>query len=309
MIARGGQVYGFPLTLGSVIESRGLPRPRLLGIRKASTLGIFCSKHDNLLFADIEKEPIMSSERHAFLLAYRAISQVLFAKQGAMSLESSMSTLDAGLNDFGQVRFQSEFRHHFEGFAIGLREVRERKARYDAMLMNGDYSDIRFCVIWFDSIPDILCSAGKNPTYDFEGRELQDLSRSDLYAQSLTFTLATSGRIGGAYFAWLRHENQACEKLMSSLLTQPRDRISDAIVRFAFSGIENLYWRPDWWDKLDEDLQKLLHNRFVEAIHPRLPVRCDHLCDDGAKLVEWRVKTVDTNVDSLREAAVRVGSS
>lgn len=307
-IARDGHVYGFPIDYSAIVSSQGVPRPRLMGIGKASTFTGFCAKHDDQLFGDIEKSPILSTERHACLLAYRALCRELFAKAGAESLDSHLGTMDRGLAVPDQIAFQKQRAEVMTGLSTGLKEIRERKQRYDQILKGGDYASVKYCVIWLDQPPDLLCSGCTNPKWDFAGSRIQDLADLSTPAQGIALSLVASGQRSCAFFSWVAEEERACDKLVESLLNLRRDRIPDAIVRFVLSSFENQFWRPEWWESLDKQAQDTLVRRFTVAVQPDIPIPPSYLCDDGLSFVDWRVTVVETNVGQLAGSASAINA-
>lgn len=306
-IARDGHVYGFPLDYGAIVSSQGVPRPRLMGIGQASTFTGFCAKHDDQLFADIEKSPIRATGRHAWLLAYRALCRELFAKEGGVLLDPYRRTLDRGRSVLEQIALQEQTADLMTGTSAGLEELRALRRRYDRMLADGDYSSVKYCVVWLQHPPDMMCSGCTNPDWDYSGRKLQDLSDLSVPMHDIMLSLLASEERGCAFFSWLVEEERVCAQLIGSLLSLPRDRIPDAIVRFVVSNFENQFWRPDWWESLGAQNQEALKQRFLLGVHPLIPISPDYLCDDGVRLVDWRITCVETNAGPLTDLAQALG--
>ncbi len=307
-IARDGQVYGFPTDFGAIVSAHGVLRPALMGIGKASTFTGFCAKHDDQLFGDIEKSPILPTERHACLLSYRALCRELFAKEGGVSLDPHLGTMDRGLTVPDQVALQKQKAILMTGLSAGLKDIRERKQRYDKILKGGDYSTVKYCVIWLEQPPDVMCSCCTNPKWDFAGSRIQDLADLSTPAQGIALSLVASGQRGCAFFSWLAEEERACDKLVGSLLNLRRDRIPNAIVRFVLSSFENQFWQPEWWEGLDKPAQDALIRRFTVAMQPDIAIPPNYLCDDGLRFVDWRVTFVETNVAGLEVLAAAINA-
>lgn len=306
-IARNGHVYGFAMDFGAYVSSQGFPPPRLMGIGRASTFTGFCAKHDDQLFADIEKGPIQSTERHACLIAYRALCVELFAKEGAVLLDQHLSEMDRGLSVPGQIALQEQNAGRKIGLSIVLKEIRGRKQRYDEILKEEDFTNVRYCVIWLEQPPDIMCSSCTNPKWDFAGKRIQNLADLNTPAQAVAASLLASRQHGCVFFSWLAEDEGACTKLVGSLLGLPRDRIPDAIVRFVLSSFENQFWRPDWWEALAGEAQDALIQRFHDAINPFTLVRPNYLCEDRWSVVDWQMTRVETNVEQLADLAQAIG--
>ena len=80
-IAIDGHVLSF-LPNATNLEKYGaaLP-PQRRGIRLASTFTGFCAKHDDSVFAPLEKVPFTGTSEQCFLLAYRALARELYLKK------------------------------------------------------------------------------------------------------------------------------------------------------------------------------------------------------------------------------------
>jgi len=307
-IARDGQVYGFPIDFAAIVSSRGVPQPRLLGVGQASTFSGFCAKHDDGLFSEIEKNAIQATPRHATLLAFRAICRELYAKEAGVLGEPYRRELDRGRDLPSQIAIQTANTRFMAGFSAGLKDIREQKRRYDRMLADCDCSESRYCVIWLDGPPDIMCSACTNPDWDFNGDRIQDLYDLSTPAQDTVLSLLASEGRGCAFFSWLAHEERACAKLVHSLLELGREQITHAIVRLVLSSFENQFWRPDWWEALAQDKQDVLIQRFIDTVYPGLPIPSDYLSDDRLRVVNWRIAGIETNDESLATIARRLNA-
>ncbi|GAA5531291.1 SEC-C metal-binding domain-containing protein [Herpetosiphon gulosus] len=82
-IAENGHVYALDTDFLNLRKTNGRLQMKLMGIRVASTFTGFCGKHDQQIFASFEQGGFIASDRHAFLLGYRALCEEIFAKNVA----------------------------------------------------------------------------------------------------------------------------------------------------------------------------------------------------------------------------------
>lgn len=298
-IARHGHVYQIDRDPTSLDSNTGKFKPRLTGIKKASTVFAFCQHHDSTTFRPIEEGDINSTPEHAALLGYRANCYELYAKEGAVLLAPSRRKWDSGQPLRAQVAFQTMNQPMNRGFKAGLDDIARANLKYAEILRSGVYDSVRYYAVWFDSPPDIMCAGGKNPQFDFDGRELQDWSDLTTPAQALYLSLVAAGDRGCAFFTWLESDDSACVPFVASLDSLPDVEIPHALVRMVFGHIENLYWRPDWWDGLFQETRDRLLARFMTGVHPLIQIPADFLCDDGMRVVRWHVTGRQTNVPKL----------
>lgn len=168
------------------------------------------------------------------------------------------------------------------------------------MVKTANFESIRYCVIWFDQIPDIMCSGYMNPQWTFDGEQIQDLADLEVRAESLSCSLICSGDRGCAFFAWLNTNERSCRSLLKSLLRLGPDKIPDAVVRFISSSFENQFMRPSWWNDLGPIRQQALVQRFSDTVNPRQLHPSNYLRYDFRHYVDWTVLAADTNDNYLQ---------
>jgi hypothetical protein len=88
---------------------------------------------------------------------------------------------------------------------------------------------------------------------------------------------------GFALFAWIDNFVEA-EKFVNSFFTEPSDRKSNQLVRFAFETFDNVYVSPSWWEGLEKSKREFLLYRMAECNQPFLD-------SEPPSLVE--IRTVD----------------
>lgn len=281
-------------------SARGAIAPRLVGVNKASTFSGFCSHHDSALFAPIETSPLRVCDEHAFLLALRAVSYELYAKEaGVLSFEGNRLNLDCGFPESMQVKIQSDVRDHLTGFTAGLQDVRHTKAELDEMYARRDFSEMEYCAFWLDRPPDLMCCGSDSPQFDFRAMPLQNLGNLDVRMQMLTCSLLASEDRGCAFFSWTAGCRTVSRAFLRSLINLRPRMIADAILQYVLTNFENVYMRPDWWEALDQKLQAYIVERFHYVIHPETPINPRILVDDGVRVAHWSVTGLESNVLEL----------
>jgi hypothetical protein len=79
-ISRKQHVYGFRGSIMDFRRSGGIIRPRLVGIREASTFTGFCQAHDCRIFKKVDAEPLVPTKQQIGLLSYRALCREIMWK-------------------------------------------------------------------------------------------------------------------------------------------------------------------------------------------------------------------------------------
>ena len=260
--------------------------PKLVGVGHASTFTGMCGFHDDQTFAPIEKKPFVGCPEHAFLLAYRHFCKEVFTKRAAASLFSPLRTADAG-QPFEAGAFQRFVDIMKGGFDQGHRDAETIKASYDKALLAKEYSAVRYYVVRFKEVPDVLCCSGNFPLFDFEGHRLQRLLDNNL-PDHVAFSIIATDTGGAVVFSWLG-DCRCSERLVKSLHRLPDAGIGDAAVRHALEYCENVYIFPTWWDALDDATKIAVRRRITEAANVTVRRKDNCLMFDGLNYVNWTV--------------------
>jgi hypothetical protein len=139
-------------------------------------------------------------------------------------------------------------------------------------------------------MPEVLCSGGFTPHYDFEGNKLHDLDRLGVALDDVTCGIIPGDSDGAVVFIWRNEGTQANRRLMQSLLALPEASIGNGIVTLLFEHLENIFWSPEWWDRLEEESRVFLESKIMSGtIFAR-----SHNCLDFGKrrIAEWKIASV-----------------
>jgi len=293
-IARKGHVYT-PHPGGAELMKTGMVRPRLIGMRAASTFTGFCSLHDTKIFEPIEKHDFIGSLQQCFLLSYRALCRELFMKRARVEHLSSARELDKGANIIKQIWWQDVVSTIEKGEKSTLRLLEEYKLIYDKCLLDADYSDVQYYVIYTDTISEFMCNGTMLPDYDFFGKKLQDLHDLNERHPPTAYSIVSTETGGAIVFSWVG-SNQAAKALINSLDSLSDAEVCHALTRFSFEYIENIFMSPQWWEKLTDDIRRKLVMRMMSEARPDTQRTSNCLVDDGIRIVSWLITKRTTNI-------------
>ncbi|MGE0273715.1 MAG: hypothetical protein AB7M05_21005 [Alphaproteobacteria bacterium] len=137
-----------------------------------------------------------------------------------------------------------------------------------------------------------MASAGAaTPSFDLNGRRIQDLGDLDRRAETLLFGMVpgvAAARTNFVVFSWPPN-SPGVEGLADALVALPDEQVGDTLARFMLAHVENTFFAPSWWGSLS-DLQKAEVLRLSALFQPE-----DEPSIVGRpRLVDWRVasKTV-----------------
>jgi len=286
-IARQGHVYTFVPSLQNLNAHGGALHPVLRGIGAASTFTGFCAKHDNELFAPLEKVGFTATAEQCLLVGYRSLAREYFTKSSQLRMKE-VYRHDLEALKRSEPAMASLLSAHYSGVEIGLRDVLEHKRRFEAVLTSHAFDSVRAYVVEFNGIQPILASGSLYPEFDFDGNEIVPPGS---LLPSLLSHASLCGRDQGTFvMVWLPDSDPGCLPLVRSFHRLGNHEAGAAIVRFLFEYCENVHMRPQWWDEQSEAVRQQLIQRMASAMRfaaPRLP-NC--LCPDGVTLDPWPIR-------------------
>lgn len=287
-IALRGQVYYFRDSMGYIMGADRLLKPLLVGCKEASIFPGFCSYHDCETFKPIDTEEFSGTAEQVFLLAYRALCREVLGVQTRSDIVPLLiKMLDgkqrAELEE--QIKIVTQFQILTDH---NLRHSEREKATFDQWLKNREFHRLDHYIIQLDRFPDLLCSAFIQPWVDFEGNVLQQLPIWDGAWQSCSFSIVATNAGGAVVLSWPSGQSSAAVQFAASLNRIADDRVTNAIIRFAFEYSDNVCFAPVWWDRLGVKSRDALTLRFASGIgdNDRIP-GC--LLDDGIQTADWKV--------------------
>lgn len=291
-IARDQHVYTFISELIDLLKSGGRTVAKQIGIHEASTLTCFCARHDNDLFRPIDDEEFSGTAQHCFLLMYRAVARELYLKQ------QTLTQIDGHIQALRQVRPLSasqvdellSFRPGTEFGIQMLESILDRMASsYRAStLAHG----MRARIVWLERRPEIVCSGFTTPPFDFAGAALQDFEDRRKALQGITLHFIAREDDGAIVLVWMDPDTVG-DRLFTSLIETNLGEIGDAMVRFCFSELENLYVSPVWWEALSTDQRTELLRRGDDGVRWNQLPNPELLRRRGSQVVDWKVRRVD----------------
>ena len=236
--------------------------PVLVGLRSASTFMGFCDRHDGAMFRPVEHGNIDLNYETAFLLSFRAVAYEMFAKLAAERWSEVQRECDRGLPFSQQVRAQSIIHWTLLGTRKAIQDIGQWKFEYDKAYNERDYSRFHYAAVMFDEILPFAVCGGVVPEFGFDGQKLQYIGRRALKLEHIAFNVSViEGRTVGV-FGWLGEDNGFSRRFAESFLQLPEIEMADALLRFAFEHVENLFLKPSWWQSVSAKTQNNLLKRI-----------------------------------------------
>jgi hypothetical protein len=128
-------------------------------------------------------------------------------------------------------------------------------------------------------------------------RALQQLEQVAI-ADQITFSIIATDTGGAAVFGWM-DKSEICEQFVTSLNTLSDAELPHALVRFAFSSFENVFFSPKWWGALGHTAKLAIQKRAASMMDLEEDTDSHSLEDDGIRAVSWRVASRETNIPGV----------
>lgn len=260
------------------------------GINEASTLPIFCAKHDHVVFAPIEATVVAATAENALLFHYRAAVRQLvnseYARRGYVRLWKKIEALPEPT----RTAFREQLVFEVQDALRTAARDESYKLICDDLIATKSTRGIRAVFVEFHQMPHFMCCGAFDPLFDFTGKSLQQLAhplaRIAARIDPVALTVIGTERGGLAVLSSVGF-GLAAEQFLASFAALPDSDKADAITRLAYNVVENVYFAPSWWNAMDSASQA----RFVAEANARYGVRLpdDVLAPALPHLAEWKV--------------------
>ena len=261
-IAEDGHVISPKRGFEDIIKNDGKIVPKLEGVKSASTFMGFCGFHDDQLFSPIEKSSNVLSKQTAFLLSFRAICYEKFMKDAELRAVEIQRDADKGDPFETQSAKQQYLHFHREGIKRGIRDLEGWKGKYDAAFLNRNYDEFLFFGVIFSSALPIVACGTFHPQFDFNGNDLQIITRGESEFEHLSFNLTVVGGRSIAILGWTGSPQGPTECFVDSFRALPKATMANAAFHIACEHLENTYFRPSWWEAQTNSAREHLVGRF-----------------------------------------------
>jgi hypothetical protein len=279
---------------GHVYEPSPSPDPamQLVGINKASTFRGFCGKHDTDLFSQIDNEPFSASPEQCFLHGYRALSLKTLRETAATASLPAIHQHESGAPHQKQRFVHDRVETAFTGTVRALEIARACKIRYDAVLREKRWDEVRFLWATYEAPPPLACSSILGPKYDFQGKLLQSLS-GPWDPEWLTVHSFLSDGKGYFVLSWLQSSAGIGTRFAESLISLPAREVPDAVLLLVLTYTENVFIAPAWWDQLTDQKRRTLLSATLRG--RALPLRPGDLIVGAPRIADWKLSKFNWN--------------
>lgn len=254
------------------------PKIHEKGWQKESTVFLgFCQKHDDQVFADIEKKEFQVTPKQCFLLGYRALCHEYYMKKASVD---SADLLEDYCEKYGDGVDEYFLEHQNKEFEEGYNHVKIIKNIYDKALLADQYEDFNYVSISFSGPLSVVSTGMMTPDFSLDGQKLQDYF--NFFGENLFFGFISRGGRNYFIFHWPSKFDKVTEYI-ESVLNFNKVHLPDFLVQFIFNYVENTYFSESWWKNLKSEDKYFVTNLAYGQQPYGQPLRVKNL-----KVVNWK---------------------
>jgi hypothetical protein len=227
--------------------------PQMVGINNITIFPGFCEKHDNEVFACLEKSAFTASREQLITLRCRSVCREACIKHQMVACNLQRFSAEAAPISFRE--------HVFAEMTRCIRLLAEKQSLETALTDGTNCLDSY--VVRFAKLPSVLVSTTGHPLFTFTGRLLE-------YREEWMTLSVIPGETGGwAIFSWPKNAPKNSSLLVKSLPKVPRDLQTTGLINYIFEVSENHAVSPSWWNSLKNEHRGTLIKYFGRSFISR----------------------------------------
>ncbi|WP_338627578.1 SEC-C domain-containing protein [Clostridium baratii] len=235
-----------------------------VGRNKATTFMGFCKEHDDKIFAEIEKEGYMGTEKQKFLYAYRAFAQEYHKKERLMkSMQASFKLKPSMLKSSFIV---SNYRYR----QLEMFDINEYKRKFDEAFRLNEYSLLETIEIVIENEYDFAVTSMFTLITDLENNLVNDsYSKKFERMKSCFITVVPINNKTLILISWLKEDNEIFKNYKRQIENLNEDELKNYLNNMLPRYTENIIFSPRLIEKWSTEEKEIFKNVFIGEF-PRL---------------------------------------
>ena len=243
-----------------------------IGINEATTFPGLCKKHDERLFADIEKKVIdINNEYHHFLVSYRAVLNECYSKTSTYERIKNIaedSSKDGNSDEFAMtIMILMAYSHY-----LGMFYTNKIKKLLDISLINKRYdSELLFGVRSLPYPLPIFLSSVFTPPYDFEEKIINNFQDYKIPPNYFFLSVLPSKSDTLIFYSILKRQKENLGNIFYQLENIDDQYFLHYLSELIIKYTENFVLSPSYWDKFSEQQKQVLIKYYNDtARNPKI---------------------------------------
>lgn len=256
-IAESGHVIRYSANIAEMNKNGGKLSAGLVGTRDASVFFGFCSKHDSTIFSCIETELFTGRPDQCLAIAYRTMSRELYGKDAASHIPSILRDADKGRSAQEQIIIQSLLRDIEVGNSAARREAAHIHGVLTKAIVNNTPEVLESMIVTFDGPLPFMVAGAWSPFTDLYGANLQD-GFADQILEQVFFSTFAKDACGIICISWRKTDRAPGKLIADQIESLAGAQQASACLQIIAKHIENIFYRPSWFNALDPKLRRQL---------------------------------------------------
>jgi hypothetical protein len=180
-------------------------------------------------------------------LHFRAVGAEMYKKSGQVeSFRANVEHYEKGKKTPDKAQ---SFKRYLEMGEIALRELELSFSETSDDLKNNNFANVSALIIEFEEPPSIMTVGAFAPAWDYDLLALQHIDDFNTSLKDVSLSLLNADGRACAAIIWQNSEGIG-HQFATSLLNQPKERLSTMLIKTAFHLIENTCIETGWWNGL-----------------------------------------------------------
>lgn len=217
-----------------------------IGIAKASIFKGFCDYHDNIIFSPIENYPYdQNKDEHNFLHSYRSFAYAYHKRRETVKLYDQPSIIPFSLNQ-----------SHVNGVRMGFSDLHERKQNLDNLIASKAYEGLDYLtyVVKDLRIP-IAYSNVISPEYTYSNKPFNQHNDPNRPYSHIMLTVLPDKKDTIVILSCFSQDDAGIS-FLNELSELSYQRLEKVITSLIIARSSNLFFSPDFWNKLGRNEQR-----------------------------------------------------
>lgn len=266
-IARKGKVFQYGTSVASLNKLTTKLKVAEIGIGDASVFYGFCGTHDRALFSNIENDLFTGRPDQCLTVAYRTLSRELYGKDAGSHLRETLRSADKGRQFSDQLLIQSLLSTIDAGNEAARADLRSTYDKLTNAMVLNSLDVLQSVILESDGELPFMFSGAWSPFTDFDGKKLQSEYADELLQQVFFSSFVGEGK-GYICISWIDSDGAPGQVIANQITTLPLEKQVEACLQLVVKHVENVFFRPDWFEALTNNQRTQLDILAESGIDP-----------------------------------------
>ena len=212
--------------------------------KNATTFYGFCEYHDSVVFIEIENICYEGSEKQNLLHAYRTCAQEYHKKNRVLKVMKEC------FKDNPSIYNMPYFIENYTNTELAFNDVETYMNIFNKAFENDRFDIVESYVYKFDKVYDFAVTTMFNPTYDLEGKLLNDIySKDEERLKSIFVSVLPTKENSYMIISYLKEDTSNFESYINQIKKMNDENLKRFLNNLLPTYSENIVLSPRLWNK------------------------------------------------------------